>query len=142
MGQALDKQAQNEMDCSTALENTGFEGAMLIVDDESIVLRLQKRFFERRGIRVYLAESGHTAIQLYRKNRAEISFVLLDLVMPVMDGEATFYALRDINPDLPILLCSGYRKAETVERLLRNGALGFTQKPIDPADLLTALQKY
>jgi CheY-like chemotaxis protein len=85
---------------------------------------------ETLGYRVLMADNGKTALEIYRQKRAEISLVILDLIMPLMDGPETFHRLREIDPDVRVLLSSGYTHETKMDALLL-GAVGFLQKPYD-----------
>ena len=104
-------------------------GMVLVVDDEEIVRNLANRMIEQAGFSVLTAHDGEEAIRLYRKHRDEIDCVVLDLTMPKMNGEETFCALREIRPDVRVILSSGYPEAEATERFAGHGLAGFIQKP-------------
>jgi signal transduction histidine kinase/CheY-like chemotaxis protein len=107
------------------------DGGILLVDDEAIIRTSARRLMEKLGYNVFLAENGEVALDLYKKHRDHISLIVLDMIMPVMDGEETFYALKELNPEVKILLSSGYAKDNKIEKMLSIGALGFIQKPFD-----------
>ncbi len=111
-------------------------GNVLLIDDERMILKATKRLLVKLGFTVFLAESGRSAIDLYRKKGDQISLVILDLMMPGMDGSEIFNALYELDPQVKVLLCSGYSKNEEVKRLLAKGARGFLPKPFD-YDLLS-----
>ncbi|MCP4676830.1 MAG: PAS domain S-box protein [Deltaproteobacteria bacterium] len=102
---------------------------ILVIDDEVLIRNVARRLLTNLGYSVLLADGGRTAMQLYKENRDLISLVILDMIMPDMDGTDTFYALKDHNPEVKIILCSGYSKDERVNRLLADGAAGFVPKP-------------
>jgi CheY-like chemotaxis protein len=79
---------------------------VLCVDDEVLGLEIRRVVFERAGYTVLTASDGHAAIQLFREN--EVDAVVLDYAMPGMDGSQVARALRQIRPDVPILLLSAY----------------------------------
>lgn len=106
-------------------------GGVLIVDDEEMLLSSTKRILNKMGYRVFLADNGRTAIDEFTSHRDEIDAVLLDMMMPELDGRETFFELKKIDPDVKILLCSGYSKDKKVEDLLSSGAIGFVHKPFD-----------
>ncbi len=106
-------------------------GKVLVVDDEALILRSAKRVLESLGYEVLLAESGREALRLFEAHRNEIMLVILDLIMPEMDGEETFHALQAEDPSVPVLLATGFARDEKADALLRTGAAGFVQKPFD-----------
>jgi DNA-binding NtrC family response regulator len=105
--------------------------AVLLVDDEQIIRRSVGRLLEKLGYVVFMAESGRTALDIFQRKKKEISLVLLDLIMPEMDGTETYEELRKIDPNVCVILSSGYSKDEKVEALLSKGVRGYIQKPFD-----------
>ena len=112
---------------------------VLLVDDEPMVRRSGQRLLEKLGYKVLLAEDGLSAVRTFAAKRDQISAVMLDLVMPVMDGAETLAKLKEIDPGVPVLLASGYSREEQAEELIKRGADGFIQKPFDLATLRTAM---
>ncbi len=115
---------------------------ILVVDDETFVRVSVRRLLERLGYQAFMAPDGKTAVEIYKRNKEEISLVILDLIMPEMDGRETFEALLALNPNVKVLVSSGYSKDEKVEALLRRGAIGFVQKPFDLQSLSRELSSY
>ena len=91
------------------------------------------------GYLVFEASSGTEAIALYREHHAIIRGVVLDMVMPGINGRATFHELRQINPMVNVLLMSGFAMNEDVQNLIDAGARGFVSKPYSPEGLSRAL---
>jgi len=110
-------------------------GTILLVDDEDMIRRSVKRALVRLGYDVVLAGNGLEALEVIRSRRKELSLVVLDLLMPVMDGEEAFHRIRAFDPALPILIASGYAQEDKVEELLSAGAKGFVEKPFDLAKI-------
>ncbi|HTY59836.1 MAG TPA: PAS domain S-box protein [Bacteroidota bacterium] len=104
-------------------------GTLLVVDDEEEVRELAKEFAEEIGLDALCAANGEEALALYRDHKDEIACVLLDLTMPKMDGVETFARLREIRPDVSVLLSSGYDEEEVVRGRAITGLAGFLQKP-------------
>jgi two-component system, cell cycle sensor histidine kinase and response regulator CckA len=104
---------------------------VLLVDDEDLIRRVGERLLRKLGYRVVLAADGAAAVKILDERTREVSLIILDLVMPDMDGEETFHRLREIDPLVPIVLSSGYSKDDKVERLLLAGANGFLPKPFE-----------
>jgi len=126
---ATELEPQAEELAPTAAAGAAPGGVVLLVDDEEMIRGSTRRLLEALGYEVSLATSGEEALALYREQRAAIVLVLLDLMMPQMDGEATFRALQALNPGVRVLLSSGHAVQETVARLLAAGARGFVPKP-------------
>ncbi|MDQ6998184.1 MAG: ABC transporter substrate-binding protein [Mariprofundus sp.] len=117
-------------------------GGVLLVDDEEAVRDVAKRLLEREGIRVFTANDGEHAVHVFREHAHEISMVLMDLTMPVMDGEEAFYAIRAINPDASIVLSSGFLDNDAIDRLKHNGLAGFMKKPYTRNTLLSEVTRH
>ncbi len=118
--------------------------SILLVDDEPLVLSSNRRLLQSLGYDVILADSGEKAIQVYRDSAKRISIIILDFVMPGMDGEETFKHIRELNPNAKVVISSGYSRDGRIETMLEQGAMGFLQKPFDTeqlSDLLTSLPK-
>jgi CheY-like chemotaxis protein len=119
------------------------EAAILVVDDEELVQSVTGRMLERMGYRVLLANSGPAAIELHRQNRGSISLVLLDWVMPGMNGEETLRALRQTGPDLPVVICTGNGQGDAAARFGASSG-GLLQKPFtihELAEKVTAVMR-
>jgi two-component system cell cycle sensor histidine kinase/response regulator CckA len=115
-------------------------GRILLVDDELLIRRTGSRLLTKLGYDVLLAPSGAAALTIYQREKESLSLVILDLIMPEMDGTETFDKIREINPEARILISSGYEKNEKVEDLLANGAVGFLQKPYEMEELTRCLR--
>ncbi len=113
---------------------------VLLVDDEEIIRRAGKRLLERLGCTVFLAQNGEDAVNVFKKEKDNIWLVMLDMTMPVMDGEEAFHKIQSISPEAKVLLSSGYSKEEKAEELLGAGAAGFIQKPFDLKSLSETLE--
>jgi CheY-like chemotaxis protein len=107
----------------------------LVVDDEQSVLEVGRRMLERLGFRVIAVMRGEEAVEIFRERRDEIFLVLLDLTMPGMGGERTCQELQGIDPEVRIILASGYSEAELRQRQATLQVQGFLQKPYDFGDL-------
>ena len=105
---------------------------ILLVDDEQMVLEVSKSLLEYMGYRVYAAGSGQEAIAVYMEKRNEIDLVILDMILPEMSGGATFDRLREIDPEIRVLLCSGYSIEGEAQQIMDRGCNGFIQKPFQP----------
>ena len=115
------------------------QATVLLVDDEKLVRRSGQRLLEKLGYKVVLAEDGLAAVRAFAEHRDRIAAVMLDLIMPVMDGAETLEKLKEIDPAIPVLLASGYSREEQADALMKKGADGFIQKPFDLATLRAKL---
>ncbi|MFC1707234.1 response regulator [Planctomycetota bacterium] len=116
-------------------------GTVLLVEDEVLVARSCERQLRGLGCSVVHAENGKAALEIYGRQRDEIALVILDLIMPVMDGAETFHRLKEMDPDVRVLLCTGYSRSHVADELLTQGAVGFLQKPFDLHQLSQELVK-
>jgi CheY-like chemotaxis protein/nitrogen-specific signal transduction histidine kinase len=106
-------------------------GTVLVVDDEELIRDLASGMIRHFGFSILTASDGGEAIRLYRQHKDEIACVLLDLTMPQMGGDETCRALRRINPDVRVILSSGYNEEGAIERFSGLGLAGFIQKPYE-----------
>lgn len=104
-------------------------GTILLIDDEEMILHVGKQMLEKIGYRVMTASNGKEAVELFRSSSDRVDLVLLDMVMPEMNGAEVFERLRKINPEIKVLLCSGYSLDGKAGELLKEGCCGFIQKP-------------
>jgi PAS domain S-box-containing protein len=107
---------------------------ILLVDDEAIVLNVAKAMLEKLGYHVLLSKNGNQAVDMVTNKGDVIDLVILDLTMPGMDGGKTFDHIREIQPDMPVILSSGYALGEHAASILSRGCNGFIQKPFNLAD--------
>jgi CheY-like chemotaxis protein len=113
---------------------------ILVVDDEPAARVLARRIFSEAGFEVVTAQSGFECLNHFRKEPRSFDLVLLDLSMPFMDGEETFVRLRQISPDVVVLLSTGFMAQDRVDRMLAAGMAGFLRKPHKPDELLAHVQ--
>ena len=99
---------------------TGTE-TILIVDDEDLNREVTGELLEAMGYRVYKVESGQEAVAVYMENKGRIDLIMPDMIMPGISGGETFDLLREINPDVPVLLTSGYNINTQVRQILDRG---------------------
>ncbi len=119
---------------------TGTE-SVLLVDDEEAVREVGEELLEAMGYRVLLARDGKEAIELYKKNRDDIDIVLLDIVMPRMGGGEVYDRMKEINPNIKVLLLSGYSIDGEAAEILERGCDGFIQKPFTLKELSGKLRE-
>ena len=104
-------------------------GTVLVVDDERFIIEIAGEWLRELGYRVLEASSGQEALSLYEAHREGIDLVILDMVMPGMDGGETFDRLRALDPNVRVLLISGYGLNDRIREIRRQGCRGFLQKP-------------
>ncbi|MBN1363346.1 MAG: response regulator, partial [Syntrophaceae bacterium] len=114
---------------------------ILLVDDEDIVITVGKAMLEKLGYCVINAQSGEQAVNIVSETENKIDLMILDLIMPGMDGSKTFNKIREIRPDLPVILSSGYSINGQATDILKRGANSFIQKPFDLSRLSQVIRK-
>jgi PAS domain S-box-containing protein len=120
---------------------TAGHGTILVVDDEEIIRNLLQTALSSRGYKVLLAENGAEALNVFSRNAREISLVLLDLVMPVMSGEAVLPHLFIMKPDVRLIVSSGQDPEECMRNLKDPRVSSYLQKPYRIATLLGKVQE-
>ncbi len=117
------------------------EETILVIDDEELLRINAREFLDICGYKVLLAADGAEGVEIYRQHQLDIDAVLLDLVMPVMSGKETYFALKEINPRVKVLFSSGFRQDARVEEIMAAGANGFIQKPYSLYNLSQGINK-
>ncbi|MEJ2640161.1 MAG: response regulator [Desulfosarcinaceae bacterium] len=105
------------------------EGTILLVDDEDVVLSVGHQMLDKLGYTVLPARNGGDALQLFAQHRSALDLVILDMVMPDMNGGDVFDRLHEMQPEVPVLLASGYSLEGKAEEIMKRGCRGFIQKP-------------
>ncbi len=104
-------------------------GTVLLIDDEEYILDVGHKILKTLGYQVLVADCGEKAIELYENHQNSIDLVILDIIMPRKGGEETFDALKKINPEVKVLLSSGYSMNGQSMAIMKKGCRGFIQKP-------------
>jgi signal transduction histidine kinase/CheY-like chemotaxis protein len=112
---------------------------ILLVDDEPLLRSAGKRLILNMGFEVITAANGAEAVAAYRMHQDRIALVILDVAMPVMSGIDCFRRLKEVNPNICVLIASGYSKSGEVDNLLTAGACGYLGKPYDKRELYRAI---
>lgn len=112
---------------------------VLVADDEELVRTVAKDLLEAMGYRVLTANDGEETIDLFKKRGHEIDVILLDMMMPRMGGSETFDRLKGMDPDVRVLLSSGYSLEGEAAEIMKRGCSGFIQKPFKLAELSNRL---
>ncbi|HMJ06955.1 MAG TPA: response regulator [Chthoniobacterales bacterium] len=113
---------------------------LLVVDDEKMLLILSSELLRQAGYEVVTAQSGFECLDLFRISPRKFDLVLLDLNMPLMNGEETFQRLRALRPDVRVMVCTGCVQQERLQHMLEAGLCGFIQKPLSAEDYLAAVR--
>jgi CheY-like chemotaxis protein len=105
----------------------GVDEVILIAEDDAAIRELMVNVLEDAGYSVVAAANGLEAIEVFKKSKESICLVILDKIMPKMNGDETFRALKKIGLDVPLLLSSGYHNEE--KEMVDEGVTGFIRKP-------------
>jgi CheY-like chemotaxis protein len=117
------------------------DGLILVVDDEEIMCDMARDILKECGYKTISAENGKEGIEVFKKRRKEITAVLLDMSMPKMSGKETYIKMKEIQPDVRVLLASGFRLDERVDQVLKLGVKEFIQKPFTLEKLARAIDR-
>jgi PAS domain S-box-containing protein len=110
-------------------------GTILVVDDEPMVLNINVQLLEKHGYSVLEASGGREAVEVYQANKDVVDLVILDMIMPDMGGGEAYDKMKEINPNVKVLLSSGYSIDGQATEILKRGCDGFIQKPFAMKDL-------
>lgn len=114
---------------------------ILLIDDDPLIRDLSSEYLESNGMSVITAANGLEGLKLYQDHCEEISLVVLDLVMPKMGGRDCWLRLREIDPQVRVLVTTGSSLNKELKICLREGVLGYLTKPFRPRQLLDCLKK-
>jgi len=104
---------------------------ILLVDDEEMILDVGVQFLEKLGYTVLEAKGGREAIQIYQENKDIIDMIILDMIMPDMGGSEVYDKIKAIDPEVKVLLSSGYSVEGQATEILKRGCNSFIQKPFN-----------
>lgn len=108
---------------------------VLLVDDEDMIIDVGEEILKKLGYKVLIARGGKEAIKIYEKDKDSIDMVILDMIMPGVSGGEAYDRMKEINPDIKVLLSSGYSINGQATEILERGCNGFIQKPFTMKEL-------
>ncbi|MDR3605452.1 MAG: response regulator, partial [Syntrophaceae bacterium] len=135
---------QRERDLQAPTFETVIPGGtetVLLVDDEDLLRELGARILNQYGYHVITASNGKEALEIYQSHGGSISLVILDLIMPEMDGRQCIAEILRIDPNVKVVIASGYSEGEPTSRATEGGAKGFVQKPYNVRQLLQTVRE-
>jgi two-component system, cell cycle sensor histidine kinase and response regulator CckA len=135
------EEAHEEQDSEKTEPPKGQGETILLVDDEPNLVVIVSRQLVSANYRVIKASNGNEALNLYEKHREEIRLVILDLLMPGMEGKQCLEALRKLDPNVRVLIATGHTTPGMVGELEQAGAKGFIRKPFETSQLLEEIRK-
>lgn len=110
-------------------------GTILVIDDDEDYLQMIEEALKSDGHRILKAPNGYKAKEIFEKHSATVDLVLLDMIMPEMDGVRTFDEIKKLSPETKVFICSGYSVEGKASELLKKGAVEFIQKPFQLSKL-------
>ena len=127
-------------DTATHKEKRSGSETILAVDDENIIIRTITESLGSLGYHVISASDGCEAVKLFVENKSKIDLIILDLMMPAMNGYEAFKEIKAMDPCSKIILCTGYVADDSVQEMLNNGVKGLLKKPYRIEDLSRAVR--
>jgi len=138
---AMHKDDTTDNDAEFAQLCSSGTARILFVDDEEAVRGSAGEMLRELGYEVVPCEHGAAAVDYYRESWRDVDLVILDMMMPKMNGHDTFLAMREINPKVKVLLLSGFSLDSRIQAVLDQGASGYLQKPFRLAELSDKVAK-
>jgi CheY-like chemotaxis protein len=114
---------------------------ILVVDDEQMNIIVIKEMLEMLGYHIYAAGSGQEALAIYSERGSEIDLVVMDMIMPGIGGGKTFDYLKEMNPNVKVILASGYSANGEARSIMDRGCRAFIQKPFQLHELTSRIRK-
>jgi DNA-binding NtrC family response regulator len=125
----------------TGTEKTEHAGVILLIEDEPMVMQVNRVLLESLGYRVLTADTGNQALHTARSEKGSIDLTMLDVILPDMEARELYLLLMEARPHLKVLVCSGYSIHGPVQEILDLGAQGFIQKPFTLKQLSAELER-
>ncbi len=114
---------------------------ILLVDDEEMIIEVNQEILKALGYKTMIARSGKEAVELYKSNQEKINMVIMDMIIPGMSGKEFYDNLKKIDPELKVLLSSGYSISGQAAEILERGCNGFIQKPFKLRELSVKIRE-
>jgi DNA-binding NtrC family response regulator len=114
---------------------------ILVVEDEIPMLNLLKKILEDAGFRVVTAKDGIEAIDVYSRNQTDVDLVLCDMALPKLGGWTVYLALKERNPQVRMILTSGYLDPKVKSDMVKGGVRDFIPKPYVPETILKSVRQ-
>ncbi|MGO8878957.1 MAG: response regulator [Desulfomonilaceae bacterium] len=114
---------------------------VLLVDDEDLLRELGARILNQYGYHVITASNGKEALEIYQREGESISLVILDLIMPEMDGRQCMAEILRIDPNVKVVIASGYSESGPANGTMADRAKGFVQKPYNVRQFLQTVRE-
>lgn len=127
---------------ATAAVSAGNGKLILVADDEQVLLRLTHRILHLNGFRVLEARNGREAVTLYRRHQDEIDLVILDAMMPELNGLEACQHIRQVNPEAKVILSTGYSEGDDLyDKIMTLSRVHLVQKPYSAQQLVALVRE-
>ena len=136
---ALDKVSQTVPQTDTAPQ--GGSARILFVDDEPAIAKLSGQLLENLGYTVSAFSSPKEALEVFSSDPGAFDLVISDMAMPEMTGDRLIRSIRDIRPDIPTIICTGYSALITEKKAAQLGISAFVMKPLDKGEFAAAVRQ-
>ena len=110
-------------------QKTILSGTALVIDDQEITLSVTRDMLTARGMKVLLAQGGAEGVKVFREHYQTIDVVLLDFKMPDLNGEEVYIQLKEIDPEVRVVIVTGLSEDEALDRVFNQDEVFFIQKP-------------
>ncbi len=130
-----------EITCTDIDRNSHIKDTVMVIDDEQTVLSVAEAMFKKLDFNVLTENDSRKTVDIFKKNKDNISLVLLDMTMPYMDGSEVFKQLKNIKPDVQVILTSGYNEQAAINHFTEKKLAGFIQKPYTLEELKKIIEK-
>ncbi|OVE81064.1 hypothetical protein BVY04_04165 [bacterium M21] len=130
----VDKGTASTITTMTDDEPVNGTGTVLVIDDEDAVRVIAKGMLSQLGYSVLTAEDGEKGVAVYKENHQVIDLIILDMVMPNMNGAETFKLLKELNSDVRVIIASGFTRNADMNQLIKDGVLVYIKKPFSYLD--------
>jgi CheY-like chemotaxis protein len=117
-------------------------GTILLIDDEEMILNVGSAMLQQLGYNVVTASSGERGLEILKKREIAIDLVILDMIMPKLNGYEALQKLREIDPEIPVIMASGHNDAAAKAETYRHQPNGYLTKPFEIEDLLNTVKPY
>ena len=114
---------------------------ILVIDDEKIIGETTTLLLNHLGYKTILTNNGLSGLNIFSEKKNEIELIILDMIMPDVSGGETFDKLREINPNIKVILSSGYSIEDGATEIINRGCNGFIQKPYRMGELSTKIKE-
>jgi PAS domain S-box-containing protein len=144
LAELQDGEVKESKEALLAIQSLGIPAGskqILLIEDEELVGQMLLVMLQQLGFKAVLMQDGQAAVEHFQTVWREVDLVIMDLVMPQLSGQATFRALKAINPRVPVVLSSGYSVDGEAQRIMDEGAVAFLQKPYQVGELSHVLAK-